>query len=95
MKHAALHQPLNLESYARVNEVVEVAAGVFQREGVGIDELLGNEKVDFCGQICEAGELGAVGGLLVGRPERPFGCRRRSGSLTGADGFHCRGIAID
>lgn len=55
MQHPPVHEPLNLEAYPGVNEGVEISAGVFQRQGVGVYELLADEDVYFCGKVHELG----------------------------------------
>jgi len=47
VQQAALHQPLDLEAHARVDEQVEVAARVLERERVRVDEVVGDEQVDL------------------------------------------------
>lgn len=71
----ALHEPLHLERHARPDEGVEVAVGVLEGEGVGVDEVLGDEEVDLRGEVHESG-AGAGGGW----------CRVRAGGFW-ARGF--------
>lgn len=44
----ALDKPVNLEVNAGVNQGVEVAAGVFQREGVGVRQIRCNLHMKLC-----------------------------------------------
>ena len=53
VQQAALHEPRHLETDARVDELVKMAARVLEGERVRVDEVLGDEEVDFGG---EAGE---------------------------------------
>jgi hypothetical protein len=62
---ATLDEPLDLEADASVDEVVKVAVGVFERQGVRVDEVVGDEQVEFGG---EGGEGGGAGvGFAVWR----------------------------
>jgi len=55
MQLAALDQPVDLELHTRVDEVVEVSAGVFEGECIGVDELLGDEEVNLGRERVESG----------------------------------------
>lgn len=48
---ATLNEPVDLELDTRVDEVEEVAACVFEGEGVGVDELLAYQEVDLRREI--------------------------------------------
>lgn len=85
----ALHEPLHLQRYARSDEGVEVAVGMLQGEGVGVDEVLGDEEVDLCGEVheCGAGPRSGRDGLF-----RPGGfCTRGFGGAAEAEEGHCIG----
>lgn len=55
MKEPSGHQPPDFEPYPCVDEVIQIAVGVLQGQGVGVHELLADEDVDFRGQIHEVG----------------------------------------
>ena len=61
---ATLDEPVNLELNTSVNHVVKVATCVLEGEGVGVDEIFGDEHVEFrreVGKRC-AGLVLLVGG---------------------------------
>jgi hypothetical protein len=47
MQQAPLHEPFHFQPDAGVDEAVKVPAGVFERERIGVNEMLGDEEVDF------------------------------------------------
>ena len=65
MQLAALDEPVDLELHARVDEVVEVPAGVFEGECVGVDERLGDEEVNLGRERVERGFVVAVAVVVV------------------------------
>lgn len=67
------NQPLDLEIHPRVHDPVQVPVRVLERQGVGIDEVRGDEQVDLGGEEheCEG---------CVGRGVRGDGCEGREGA---------------
>jgi hypothetical protein len=65
-----LHEPVYLELDARVDKVVEVAVGVFERQRIGIGEMFGDEEVDL-------GRQGGEGRFGPGGKRSGCLCRRR------------------
>jgi predicted nucleotidyltransferase len=59
----ALEEPVDLELDARVDQVVEVAVHVAEREGVWVDKLVADEEVDLWREIHEGEPTGC--GLVI------------------------------
>jgi hypothetical protein len=53
MQQAPLHEPFHLQPDAGVDEAVKIPVGMFERERIRVDEMLGDEEVDFWRERCE------------------------------------------
>ena len=50
----AIYQPVDFQMDASIDQVVEVAAGGFQRQSVGVRQKRSYHKVKFCWEAHEA-----------------------------------------
>ena len=66
MQRPPLDQPLNLQVHARVHEGMEMLVRVFQRQGVGVGEVGGDEEVEFGREIHQGDFLVRACGLMGG-----------------------------
>lgn len=67
METSALHEPLDFEVDACVDERVEVGVGVFQGQSVRVDEHLGDGEMDLGGQRHEGEARGLFLDCTEGR----------------------------
>lgn len=55
MQASALDQPIYLEFQARVDEVVEISAGMLEGQGIWVGELLTDKQMYFGREVLETG----------------------------------------
>ena len=54
---SSLDKPFDFEMYACVDKIIEVTVGMFQRKGVRVCQVFGNQELKLYGKIQQAWDL--------------------------------------
>jgi hypothetical protein len=94
MKHSPFHEPSYFQPHARVDEIVEILASVFERKCIRVDELFAHEEMEFRRQVHETGTASSTWRVIVGVPASVRTRKKRLGGRRGGEASEERGHGV-